>query len=385
MKVILDTSTISGEGQSSFRYFSELIPRLRKESDISLDILPSPYFQLPLDWKNKQNNYRPLIPKASWIPQGKIRKALSRIKWAIEGKRQEKAFFGDQPQRTIFHTFLYSIPHSPDTPLVSMALDTIPEKLGRELGIWDSASKIIKQKELSLKQAKRVIAISQSTKKDVCDFYGISDHRIDTIYLAVNTDFFTSKSSSTEKSQLILKHKISRPYLLQVGGRLHHRNFERLAEAFALSKLNKDYLLVCAGELWSDQEKELLKKLGIASDTLLVNNPNNLELRNIYQEAQMLVYPSLYEGFGFPLVEAMASGVPVATSFGGGSIPEVAGEAALYFDPRNPEDMARVISKLLEPQLAKEYREKGLKNVERFSWDKTAAETVACYYKVFSE
>lgn len=385
MKVILDTSTISGEGQSSFRYFSELIPRLNRQPDLSLDILPSPYYELPREWRNSQNNYRPLIPKASWIPQGRLRKALSKVKWAIEGKRQEKAFFGTHAEKTIFHTFLYSVPHSPNAQLVSMALDTITEKLGKELGVWDSASKVLRQKELSLKQAKRIIAISQSTKKDVCEVYGISDRHIDTIYLAVNTEFFNRKSALTEKSQLLDKYKINRPYLLQVGGRLHHRNFERLAEAFALSKLHKDYLLVCAGELWSPRETELLKKLGIASNTLLVPNPNNLELRNLYQEAQMLVYPSLYEGFGFPLVEAMASGVPVATSLASGSIPEVAGEAALYFDPRNPQHMAQVITKLLEPLVAEEYRQKGFENVKRFSWDQTALETVACYHKVFSE
>jgi glycosyltransferase involved in cell wall biosynthesis len=98
----------------------------------------------------------------------------------------------------------------------------------------------------------------------------------------------------------------------------------------------------------------------------------------------MLVYPSLYEGFGFPLVEAMACGTPVATSSHAGSIPEVAGEAALYFDPRDPADMAKKMEELLNPTRAQKYIEKGFQNIKRFSWDETAKKTLACYRKVFS-
>ncbi len=98
----------------------------------------------------------------------------------------------------------------------------------------------------------------------------------------------------------------------------------------------------------------------------------------------MLVYPSLYEGFGFPLVEAMACGTPVATSLGAGSIPEVAGNAAHYFDPRNPSDIAQKITELLDPALAKEYQQRGFENIQRFSWDKTAEKTLETYRKVFS-
>ena len=165
---------------------------------------------------------------------------------------------------------------------------------------------------------------------------------------------------------------------------MHHRNFARLAEAFSIGKFKNDLFLVCAGEPWLEEEISLFKKLGIESRVKLFTNPSNEQLRDLYQHASALVYPSLYEGFGFPLVEAMASGTPVATSKNAGSIPEVAADAAHYFDPRDPSDIAKKIEELLNPILSKSYVEKGFENIKRFSWDETAKKTIACYHKVFS-
>jgi glycosyltransferase involved in cell wall biosynthesis len=144
-------------------------------------------------------------------------------------------------------------------------------------------------------------------------------------------------------------------------------------------------LLVCVGEPWSSEESELIHKWSLKDSVSLVETPKSEKLRELYQHAEMLVYPSLYEGFGFPLVEAMACGTPVATSKNGGSIPEIAGDAALYFDPRDPSDIAKKISELTKKELAGSLRQKGFENVKRFSWDLAAEQTVACYRRVFSE
>jgi len=373
MRVVLDTSIILGAGQSSFRYFSELIPRLKQNSEISLELLPSPYFELPRDWYPQNPSYSPLLPKASWLPQGHLRQFLSNIKWAFERSRQKKALF--QSEKTLFHSFFYTLPPSSETPLVTVAHDTTIEKLSQELGLQNSFSTHLGKKNQSLKKANRVIAVSEATKKDISDIYQIPLDQIDCIYHSVGSDFHFDPKS---------KALIDRPYLLQVGGRLHHRNFVRLAEAFAIGKLKSNTLLVCAGEPWSEEERVLLKRLGIESQVKLIENPPVQDLRNLYQHAQMLVYPSLYEGFGFPLVEAMACGTPVATSLGAGSIPEVAGNAALYFDPRDPQDIAQKISELLDPKRAESYRTLGFENIKRFSWDKTAEKTLETYRKVFS-
>jgi len=307
------------------------------------------------------------------LPQGRFRKFLSNIKWTFEHSRQKRALFSSED--TLFHSFFYTLPPSAKTALVTVAHDATIERLNEELGLHHAFSEHLGNKKQSFRRAKRVIAVSEATKKDISEIYNVPLDQIDCIYHSVGSEF-----SFDPESQAL----IDQPYILQVGGRLHHRNFARLAEAFTLSKLKSETLLVCAGEPWSEEEKVFLEKLGIRSQVRLFENPSVGNLRNLYQHAKMLVYPSLYEGFGFPLVEAMACGTPVATSLGAGSIPEVAGNAAHYFDPRNPSDIAQKITELLDPALAKEYQQRGFENIQRFSWDKTAEKTLETYRKVFS-
>jgi len=376
MRIILDTSIILGEGQSSFRYFSGLIPHLKKVSDLQIELVPSPYMKLPEAWYSNQQSYQPLLPSAPWLPPGKIRTALSKVKKIVELNRQKKAF-AQTGEKTLFHSFFYTLPPSAHIPLVTMAHDATVEILGPELGLTHHFEKHLKSKRESLLKAKRIIAVSECTKRDIARVYDISPERIDCIHHSVGSDFFPAVSSAPSPF-----HK---PYFLQVGGRMHHRNFSRLLEAFALGGFQKDYLLVCAGEPWSNEEKGLIQKLKLKECLVLIETPTGQKLRELYQQAEMLVYPSLYEGFGFPLVEAMACGTPVATSKNGGSIPEIAGEAALYFDPRDPSDMAKTLSELTNKDSSEALRKKGFENVKRFSWDQAAEQTVACYRRVFSE
>jgi glycosyltransferase involved in cell wall biosynthesis len=376
MRIILDTSVVLGEGQSSFRYFSGLIPNLKTIPGLALDLVPSPYMKLPDSWYSAQQSYEPLLPRAPWFPQGRIRNALSRLKKTVEQSRQKKAFTRPDEQ-TLFHSFFYTLPPSTSIPLVSMAHDATVEILASELNLTHHFEKHLKAKKESLQRAKRIIAVSECTRQDIAKVYDISLSRIDCIYHSVGLEFFPAHSSAPSLFQ--------KPYFLQVGGRMHHRNFTRLLEAFAIGGFQKDFMLVCAGEPWSSEESELIHQWNLKDNLGLVETPTTEKLRELYQHAEMLVYPSLYEGFGFPLVEAMACGTPVATSKNGGSIPEVAGDAALYFDPRDPSDMAKTLLELTNKELAGSLRQKGFENVKRFSWDKAAEQTVACYRRVFSE
>lgn len=375
MRIILDTSIVLGEGQSSFRYFSGLIPYLKSAPGLNIELVPSPYMKLPDHWYSEKQSYQPVLPSAPWLPQGKIRKALSLVKWMVEKKRQKRVYVQSN-EPSLFHSFFYTLPPSPEIPLISMAHDTTVEILGAELGLEANFKKHLGSKKESLLKAKRIIAVSESTKRDISRFYDISPGKIDCIYHAVSTAFFPA----TVRQPLF-----SKPYLLQVGGRMHHRNFTRLLEAFVLGGFHKDYLLVCVGEPWSQDELDTIQKWNLKESVLLVETPSTDKLRELYQQAQMLVYPSLYEGFGFPLVEAMACGTPVATSRDSGSIPEIASEAAVYFDPRDPANMAKGIQELLKSEVANSFRKKGFENVKRFSWSEAAQKTIACYRKVFSE
>jgi len=371
VKVVLDTSVVLGEGQSSFRYFSELIPRLKQNPELSLEILPSPYFDLPKDWYPQNPAYKPLIPQAPWLPQGKLRSILSQLKGSFEDHRKQKKLFkGTEP--TVFHSFYYSVPPSEEIPLVTVAHDATLERLANELNL--EMKDHLEKKKKSILSAQRVIAVSESTKKDIQKFYGIEPEKIHAIPHACSSDFFPEKKE---------KPIFTTPYILQVGGRMHHRNFKNLLEAFASRRFGLD--LVCAGEPWTNEESLMIKAWGIEDKIKLIKNPHAALLRNLYQNAKMLVYPSLYEGFGFPLVEAMACGAPVVTSLNSGSIPEVAGNAALYFDPRNPADIARKMEEALDPLVAADLIKKGFENIKRFSWDETAKKTIEVYRNVLTE
>lgn len=384
MRVILDITSVANTAQSSYRYFAELIPRFRKLPDISLEMIPSPYFPTPKEWVGASEVHKTLLPKAGWLPQGHLRKNLSKIKWAIEAKylkRQLKT----KSELAVFHSFLYTLPPAEDLLFVPNALDLTVEKYGLEIGLKDKVSEIIARKEKCFRRADRILAISQSTKDDLVNFYSISPDKVDVVYLAANPKIFSTPSLASAMEATLMKYSIAGPFLLQVGGRMHHRNFSNLLKAFALENLKSELSLVAAGDPWSEEEKDAIKRLGLQGRVLLAEHPSDSELRDLYQSAEMLVYPSLYEGFGFPLIEAMASGLPVATSAGSGSIPEVAGDAALYFDPRNPNDIAKKIKDLMDPKLQESLVKKGYENIKRFNWDETARKTVACYQKALGQ
>jgi glycosyltransferase involved in cell wall biosynthesis len=235
------------------------------------------------------------------------------------------------------------------------------------------------EKAECIHNATRLIAISEATKKDVCEMTGVPEERVDVIHLAVNTDvFFPGDGAATVRQ----KYGLVDPYVLYVGARTHYKNFGRLLEALAKPSL-QPFSLAVVGEPFDSSEQRMLNALGLAGRTRLIPFPAAANLRAIYQAARGLVYPSLWEGFGLPLLEAMACGTPVAASRAG-SLPEVGGDAAVYFDPYNTDEMADSVASLLDSHVPSEYRGRGLRRVGDFSWERTAALTIASYRKALA-
>jgi glycosyltransferase involved in cell wall biosynthesis len=170
------------------------------------------------------------------------------------------------------------------------------------------------------------------------------------------------------------------PYLLYVGNRKPHKNIDRLLKAFAQSKLSDDLKLVMSGEPDIDTAT-LIKELKLEDRVVFVGLIDDDKLPEFYRGAVAFIFPSLYEGFGLPPLEAMACGTPVLTS-NVTSIPEVVGDAALMVDPYDVEAIASGIKRLVEDsQLRKELSQKGIARAKLFSWDKTAELT----WKVLKE
>jgi glycosyltransferase involved in cell wall biosynthesis len=233
-------------------------------------------------------------------------------------------------------------------------------------------------KRNAVQRADHVICISESTRRDVIEYLNIKHEKTSVIYLGIDDNFLQSNFLS--KSKIIKK----RPYLLYVGSRGSYKNFSNFLKAFCNSKkIKSDFDLICfGGGRLSNDEIAFSKKLGIEENQLIQVSGSDLILANLYKEAYALVYPSLYEGFGMPPLEAMALGCPVICS-NTSSLPEVVGNAAETFDPLDNESIKLSMEKVL---YSTQYRlrliDLGLGRSRMFSWNKCASETELIYRKL---
>jgi alpha-1,3-rhamnosyl/mannosyltransferase len=218
--------------------------------------------------------------------------------------------------------------------------------------------------EQVLKRADGLIAVSENTRQDAIRILGIPPERITTVYSGVAEEYFTAPPT-----------KRSRPYVLSVGTIEPRKNLNGLLEAWKLMRpeLRDAYDLVVAGPAGWGTEATLAR---IKEEAVYLGYVPEEQMPGLFAGASAFVYPSLYEGFGFPVVQAMASGVPVVTS-NTSCLPEVAGGGALCVDPRSPQEITNALEKLLEDE---ELRERigrtGLKRAQRYRWVICAAQSL---------
>jgi glycosyltransferase involved in cell wall biosynthesis len=220
-------------------------------------------------------------------------------------------------------------------------------------------------------RADKIIAISNTTKNDLIRLFGIDPEKIHVIYLANPLENIMPDCR---------RNTLSSNYILYVGDRHGYKNFNALVQAYARSKkTNRSFHLVCfGGGVLSPNERKYFSALGIDKNVCQISGNDHL-LALYYQNARAFVCPSLYEGFGLPLLEAMSYGCPVICSRKG-SIPEVAGNAGIYFDPGSVDDMQSVLEKMLfDDSILKESAVRGIERNKQFSWDQCAHETLKVY------
>jgi len=233
----------------------------------------------------------------------------------------------------------------------------------------------------SLKKAEKVITISENTKKDVIEQTNTVPSKIKSILLGVDKIFLDKKNSRDKK--VLDKYNIKKPYILFVGMLEPRKNIKGLIEAFYLVQNKHDNDLIIVGKKgWMYQDIfKLVKKLKLEGEVIFTGYLPDEDLPSLYSNATCFVYPSFYEGFGIPIVEAMACGCPVITS-NNSSMREVAGEAAILVNPYNVEEIKDAIEKVIyNPKEKKRLQKLGFQNVKRFNWDKMAEETINMYNK----
>jgi glycosyltransferase involved in cell wall biosynthesis len=225
-------------------------------------------------------------------------------------------------------------------------------------------------KKSVLQNAAHIIAISESTKRDLVKIFEIDPNRISVIHLASSLSIHTPKRLPLPVS-----------YILYVGSRDKYKNFKSLIEISPdLFKSYAKLKIVCAGGgEFSTQELALMGKY---RSNFIQHNLTDNQLIYAYQHAKCLVVPSLYEGFGLPVLEAMGCGCPVVSS-NSSSLPEVGGDAVVYFNPIDQAEMGKqILSVLSSTKLREALTRKGMIRVKRFSWQETANRTLSIYQAV---
>jgi glycosyltransferase involved in cell wall biosynthesis len=301
------------------------------------------------------------------------------LKFSFRGKARIINFFNKSDSIKKIKKNDYDIIHSTyydnyllknikNASLVIDAHDMIFEKMPEYFNKNNSTAT---KKRVCFIKSDAIIANSQKTKDDLLAIHPeIPEEKVSVIYRG---DVFSEYKQNTEKKD----------YILFTGQREAYKNFRRFIEAVALLLIRYDLQLICTGASFTKEEFALLSQHKIADKTKAVF-ASEAELQDFYSKALAFVFPSLYEGFGFPILEAFASGCPVILS-DASCFPEIAENAAVYFDPYSADDMRDKIEKvILDSSLQSMLIERGFERVKYFSWEKTVKQTYQLYCDVLT-
>lgn len=261
----------------------------------------------------------------------------------------------------IFHSSYYRTTYNKNAKVITTIHDFIAEKVYNK-----KFSKSVLMRKLAIINSDHFIAISNNTKFDFLNLYPqISEDKVTVIYNGVSNDYF----------QINNKENFESKYVLFVGSRAYYKNFDFVVNV--VSKFDKLKLYIVGGELTENEKRLLINKLNPSRFKLFANISNS-ELNILYNYASALIYPSSYEGFGIPIIEAMKAGCQVI-ALNRSSIPEIAGGAAILIDKLDTHDFYDAINFTL---FQDKFSKSGIENSKKYSWDKTFSETFNLYNKL---
>jgi glycosyltransferase involved in cell wall biosynthesis len=242
-----------------------------------------------------------------------------------------------------------------------------------------------------LRKAARVIAVSQFTKNEIHKLLEIEDDRIEVVYNAIDERFLHGHATEADRDLIAQRYLVNYPFILYAGAIRPHKNVVRIIEAFSAlkSELQKedqypDLKLIIIGDDLSSHPRlrRTVVRSAVQNDVRFLGFVPLEVLRIFYDVAKVFVFPSLYEGFGLPPLEAMAHGTPVVTS-NTSSLPEVAGNAALLVNPENVFEIRRGLHRaLLDPVLRARMKQRGYEQAQRFSWTTSVSRILEIYREV---
>lgn len=375
----------------SSAYCFELLKNLNKidrKNNYTVFLPTKPTFDLP---KETQNWKYKIIPKSKL--------------WTITALTPHFLFGGNNID-VFFNPGHYLPPFAPRKSVISI-LD-VSYLYFPELFKKNDLVKLKNWTRYSVKKAKKILTISSSSRNDIIKEYGVISEKVQVTYPAVTSE---KNGKILNMEDLKRKFGIEKDYILFVGTLQPRKNIVKLIEAFSKIRIdannyfestrikshsdglgpkirkNSDLQLVIVGKKGWKYEEILAapEKFGVRDKVVFIHSASDEDLPSLYKNAVCFVLPSLYEGFGLPVLEAMKYGCPVLTS-NVSSLPEAGGDAAVYFDPNSTEDIAEKIEKVISDQkLREEMVKKGKTQVKKFSWEKTAKETLRVLEEVANE
>ncbi len=262
------------------------------------------------------------------------------------------------------------------SPLVSKAFFPAPSRISYKLHTWHT-----------IKRADRIIVVSECTKRDIINLFHADPDKISVIYESYDPNIYNPNIDPAQRTETMQKYGISTNYMLYVGTLEPRKNCLRLIEAFSLLKRDGrfDHRLVIAGQkgwLYNDIYNSV-QKLGLRNEVIFTGYVPKRDMRALMGSADLFVFPSLYEGFGLPPLEAMACGTPVITS-NVSSLPEVVGDAAILVNPYSVSDIATAMYQVLSnTELQGQMRQRGLERAKLFLLEKEAKQTLEVFENLF--
>jgi mannosyltransferase len=341
LKLILDNIIFSLQKSGGVSaYWYELLVRILNNNKFDIDFL-----------ENSKSSYNIFRQKLN-IDENNVQYSndslFSRIK-PVKLLSKEKI---------VFHSSYYRYARGSHSKVITTVHDFIQEKVNNSN--WGLNSIM---KRVAITNSDLIIAISENTKNDLLNFYPrLNPKNIHVIYNGVSESYFP-----------LLQKEFLPNMILFVGSRVNYKNFDIAVDV--VSKFQNFNLVIAGNQLTHDEQILLNTKLSSSRWNFRLN-PTNEELNILYNQASLLIYPSSYEGFGIPIIEAMKSGCPVI-ALNSSSIPEIAGEAALLVEKTTVDDYYDGIKYLMDRR--DHYVKLGLVNASRFSWDSTFEETIKLY------
>lgn len=357
MRVAIDGSVFLSIYQKGIaRYYYELLSRLEPDISATVYLQGKCCTELPIGV--------PVVTAMEYIGAGG-RTPLALVTRLLRGLRR-RYYPTRFPEGDLFHPTYYSMPTSGRMPMVVTVYDMLFERMRHAFP--DSIELDIERKRDCIRAADQIVTISDATRHDLIHCYPEVSDRVTTVYLGC-CHFRHAKIEDVEARK-------DRPYefVLFVGQRKTYKNFLPVLDAMLDSHWPKEFSLVVAGEPFSDLEVEQIKVRGLQNRVILKVFPNDEKLKNLYETATTFVFPSLMEGFGFPLLEAQALGVPVVATESP-VFREIGGDGFVPVNSQEPEAIARGVRQSFEAETRESLIEKGLANCQRFTWDECARKT----------